>query len=448
MSNVDNFFKRHDGFSRDVDGYPREQPFQCVDVFHLFNSEILGLGYVSAQPTGGARDYYENFDGLGLGSHYVRIKNDPNDPNQLPQKGDVIIWGSTVGEYGHIAIFSHVSSGQRFVSFDQNWGGRVCHYQEHTWAGVLGWLRPHIFVTKPASSATGGNELMTPQFIKETYFAAVGRYPEQADIDFHMAKSNPESFINGFSGEYLWKHLKAQVDTLVSQLKNITAERDSLMQNVNANAAKIAELNQEIISLNLQINALKSVTPEAGQDAPPATSQPVPDPVTEPAPASPATPPVSDGEAVPVIVRPSDWRDTYTPEVATWQSIEAVKVIDFDNKQPTLDLPVGQLVEGAGSFRFHNKTYIRSAKSLLNGYWYGVPVESLKLVIPKIETDTDIDDLLNDPNWLDDMKDEAQVHLPESSFRTKLVTAFARLQGYLIKLASFLQFWKKKQTVK
>lgn len=65
----------------------------------------------------------------------------PNTPTGVPQPGDIIVWGSQVGQYGHTAIFID-GNAQSFRSFDQNWPvGSAAHIQAHNYTGVLGWLR-------------------------------------------------------------------------------------------------------------------------------------------------------------------------------------------------------------------------------------------------------------------------------------------------------------------
>ena len=67
--------------------------------------------------------------------------------------GDIVIWGTLVGEYGHIDICSGGADTNSFTGFDQNWplqvdangnGTGVCHFVKHNYNGVLGWLRPKV----------------------------------------------------------------------------------------------------------------------------------------------------------------------------------------------------------------------------------------------------------------------------------------------------------------
>jgi len=66
-------------------------------------------------------------------------------------------------------------------------------------------------VTAPTTNT--GVQDMTPNFIRRTYYMIANASPTQAEVDFHMAKSNPESFVNGFGDNPLWKNIQSQVIT-------------------------------------------------------------------------------------------------------------------------------------------------------------------------------------------------------------------------------------------
>jgi len=73
------------------------------------------------------------------------VLNIPSDLNQLPTRGDIIIWNASLpgsGGFGHIAIWDKVTGVGTFQSFDQNWGGAEAHIQQHNWLDVLGWFTP------------------------------------------------------------------------------------------------------------------------------------------------------------------------------------------------------------------------------------------------------------------------------------------------------------------
>ncbi len=68
----------------------------------------------------------------------------PNTPTAVPQKGDIVIFDTTVGVSGHVCIASGNNDGTKtFQSTDQNWNGHLfIEYIWHNYTGVLGWLRP------------------------------------------------------------------------------------------------------------------------------------------------------------------------------------------------------------------------------------------------------------------------------------------------------------------
>jgi hypothetical protein len=105
---------------------------QCVDVVDAW-AQNLGL---SLPPVVGARNFWD-YDAI---AGFDKIANTPSG---VPSPGDVLIWGTAVGIYGHTAVFVN-GDANRFTSFDENWPlNSVCHLQAHDYAGVLGWYHPH-----------------------------------------------------------------------------------------------------------------------------------------------------------------------------------------------------------------------------------------------------------------------------------------------------------------
>ena len=115
---------------------------QCVDVYRQYCQE---LSFPQSPSVRGAVNIWDTY----LTKHFERIANTPKG---IPDQGDVIIWGTTVGSYGHCAIFDN-GDVNRFVSLDQNWpfdnGEGVLHEQKHDYKGVLGWLKPKISSEEP-----------------------------------------------------------------------------------------------------------------------------------------------------------------------------------------------------------------------------------------------------------------------------------------------------------
>ena len=88
----------------------------------------------------GAKDFANN---PALLPAFDWIDNNPNDPNQLPTRGDIVVFSGQQpgsGGYGHINIFDMVTGVHSWQGLDQNWGGQTVHFvPNHIWTYVLGW---------------------------------------------------------------------------------------------------------------------------------------------------------------------------------------------------------------------------------------------------------------------------------------------------------------------
>lgn len=131
----DAFIAQRTGQPVDFDGV---YPNQCMDLMHQYVYDVLGVPSRSALGAPAAYQVYANFDAIYAHELFTRFEN---TPTAVPAKGDIMFWGQTIGEFGHVAIFvdGDVNS---FRSFDANWPlGSLPHIQSHTYHGVLGWLR-------------------------------------------------------------------------------------------------------------------------------------------------------------------------------------------------------------------------------------------------------------------------------------------------------------------
>jgi len=137
---LDQFTSAWNGKYADFDGW---YGAQCVDIVNFYQRDVVGGSFISAV---GAKDWFEKYSTNGASAKYDKIVNNMADPNQLPSRGDVVVWSGALsgsGGYGHIGVvLSANKSG--FTSFDQNFpSGSYCHSQYHAWTStVLGWLHP------------------------------------------------------------------------------------------------------------------------------------------------------------------------------------------------------------------------------------------------------------------------------------------------------------------
>lgn len=137
----DGFINRWLGKSID---YDHAYGAQCVDLIDQYcvenNKPIAWANAVDWANNPVLRDAFDWID------------NNPNDFNQVPKRGDIIVWSGDLpgsGGYGHIAIWDMVIRGGVFQSLDQNWGGQYVHFQSHNWDYILGWWTPKVEAPAP-----------------------------------------------------------------------------------------------------------------------------------------------------------------------------------------------------------------------------------------------------------------------------------------------------------
>lgn len=132
MITYEEFKNKWLGKSIDWDGY---YGAQCFDVYRQYCKE-LGLG--QSPKVTGAKDIWDTY----IKDDFDRVSNTPDG---VPPKGSVLIWGTGVGQYGHVAICDRATK-TSFVSIDQNWpvdnGKGVLHEVTHNYNSLLGWLIP------------------------------------------------------------------------------------------------------------------------------------------------------------------------------------------------------------------------------------------------------------------------------------------------------------------
>lgn len=132
LTDLERFVLANNGIGVDVDG---KFGFQCVDLARAYVRDVLRLPQFP--PVEGAKDIWQVFQT----DLYEQIEN---TIEAVPVAGDLLIWGSGLGAYGHVAIFLF-GDNRRFISFDQNFPpGSVAHLQEHGYKHLLGWLRPKV----------------------------------------------------------------------------------------------------------------------------------------------------------------------------------------------------------------------------------------------------------------------------------------------------------------
>lgn len=110
----------------------------CFDLANDYSVNLIGgKAFVGMS----AYEIYTNFNNQPGKELYERI---PNTPEFVPIKGDIMVWGQGIGQWGHVAICTGEGDTTWFNSYDQNWGGKnePVTLIKHNYNAVLGVLRP------------------------------------------------------------------------------------------------------------------------------------------------------------------------------------------------------------------------------------------------------------------------------------------------------------------
>lgn len=235
---TDEFVSKYNGKTIDFDGVFGGQ---CVDLYRQFVKEVLG--FPQSPPVTGAYQVWDTY----LGQYFDRIDNTPSG---TPQKGDILIWGQSVGKYGHIAVYLEGNTSS-FKSFDQNWPvGTNCHIQSHNYNGLLGWLTPRSNMN--GLKLWDNNGQVWAEFDNKQFYVENPKSIEGLSI----VKGQP-------SGEILIKQkdqdarlaqlrteMQGQIDTRDIQINGLNSKVEQLKKQNSDLVTRNSELSQEVESMH------------------------------------------------------------------------------------------------------------------------------------------------------------------------------------------------------
>lgn len=252
---LDQFIEKYNNKKIDFDGMYNGQ---CVDLYRQYVKEVLG--FPQSPAVAGAKDIWDTY----LSSFFTRYNN---SPTAVPKKGDIVIWGTKMGQYGHVAVF--IDGGvTKFNSFDQNSPvGTLCHIQSHTYTGVLGWLRPKenaVSEATPSWLLTLLQErglTINNEFEIRILFDKAKRYDDEVKELQEQVKSANESLSDKSLevSTLLGKLQKAEsrISELEPLYNNAKSERDTMSWEVDKMKIKIDELEKGMVDKDKQITQLK-----------------------------------------------------------------------------------------------------------------------------------------------------------------------------------------------
>jgi hypothetical protein len=213
----DEFINNWSGKPVDFDGI---YPNQCMDLMHEYVYQVLGItdSKVLAAPT--ASLVYTGFVNIAGNTLFDKIDNTPTG---VPQKGDIVFFGTSIGASGHVCIFRD-GNATTFNSFDANWPtGSLPHIQSHSYNGVLGWLRLKGNIADASVSIA-----------KSTFDQMRGKCDQWDKVSAYLSIDNKDL---------------AGGDKAIAQIKDLQNNTGSKQNDLNS-------ANQKIDSLNTQISGL------------------------------------------------------------------------------------------------------------------------------------------------------------------------------------------------
>lgn len=169
LMNFDEWVKKYNGKSTDYDGVSE---VQCVDLVKTYLKSVFGI---SAGAWGNAKDYWLNFNAhSALVKNFTKIRN---TPELVFNKGDIVVFNTKIGQYGHIAVATGEGNTSYFYSYDQNWNGKPMKKVKHDFKAVYGCLRPKNLenIVDPPTIKTGTYTLTNVRGIYKSVGAASGR---------------------------------------------------------------------------------------------------------------------------------------------------------------------------------------------------------------------------------------------------------------------------------
>lgn len=159
MSRIDEWFENAVGRGMNPD---KAYGYQCKDVADDYCIHLFGDWINTIRPADAKNAFARANDAF-----FIKIQNDLNNPNLIPQRGDIIVWGaSRANSYGHIAVVESADKSGVVVIEQDGFRNTVPAYRAkrgYVYAGMpcIGWLRPRpekIIGYTPPAPAVAGNE--------------------------------------------------------------------------------------------------------------------------------------------------------------------------------------------------------------------------------------------------------------------------------------------------
>ena len=218
MDRINQWIANAPGRRIDVDG---AYGLQCKDVIDDYCLWLFNDWQNTIRPAN-AKEAFANSNG----DFFEKILNNMSDPNLLPQRGDIIIWGAMVGNpYGHIAVVLGADLNGVDVIEQDGFTQTPARTIRRPWiisgGPVIGWLRPRperiIGYVAPQTISPTDRKMEEEGYAREEPNTQSGVFQELAQGDVIAMKgyvTNGESiagdtvwYVTARSGKYMSRQL-------------------------------------------------------------------------------------------------------------------------------------------------------------------------------------------------------------------------------------------------
>jgi hypothetical protein len=227
---------------------------QCKDVADDYCMTLYG-NWVNTLRPGNGKDVFANSNP----AFFQKILNNPNDPNLIPLRGDIIVYGpSRAVPEGHVAVVESADIyGCTVIQQDGylQYPARRARlsYVLPNGAVCLGWIRPRL---EPPKS------LATPNQIQEAYMAYLERPADQSGID-HYTRYTIDFVRADLQGSDEYRTLQARK----AHAAMLAADAEKRRAAEQAEAQRIAEEQAAAERLKRQAEEQARAVEQAKQNA-------------------------------------------------------------------------------------------------------------------------------------------------------------------------------------
>ena len=233
MDRINQWINNAPGRRIDVDG---AYGLQCKDVIDDYCLWLFNDWQNTIRPAN-AKEAFANSNG----DFFEKILNNMSDPNLLPQRGDIIIWGAMAGNpYGHIAVVLGADLNGVDVIEQDGFAQTPARTIRRSWiisgGPVIGWLRPRperiIGYVAPQPISSTDRKMEEDGNAREEPNTQSGVFQELAQGDVIAMKgyvTNGESiagdtvwYVTARSGKYMSRQLFE--DKELHDLPNLTPQ--------------------------------------------------------------------------------------------------------------------------------------------------------------------------------------------------------------------------------